>query len=168
MPFPNAIFGLLVMSLLLTSPIAQPYAADASHQKLYPITKVTDADSLRSDEIRIRLHGIDAPEMKQLCQDKEGQSYRCGLQARTDLVTLIGKGAELACDHLDTDRYGRLVMRCYHQGLDISAALVRSGWALAYRRYAKDYIADEREAKARKAGMHQGRFDAPWDWRRQN
>ena len=168
MPFPNAMFGMLVMSLLLISPIAQTYAADASHQKLYPITKITDADSLRSGEIRIRLHGIDAPEMKQLCQDKEGRSYRCGLQARTYLVTLIGKGAELACDHLDTDRYGRLVMRCYHQGLDISAALVRSGWALAYRRYAKDYIADEREAKARKAGMHQGRFDAPWDWRRQN
>lgn len=168
MPFPLVIFAIFVMSIMVMSPSSQPSAADASHQKLFAITKITDADSLRSGEIRIRLHGIDAPEMKQLCEDKEGQTYRCGLQARNYLVKLIGKGAELACDHLDTDRYGRLVMRCHHQGIDISAALVRSGWALAYRRYAKDYIADERDAKMKNAGMHQGRFEAPWDWRRQN
>ena len=46
--------------------------------------------------------------------------------------------------------------------------MVRAGWALAYRRYASDYIADEQEAKAANRGLWAGRFEMPWKWRRNN
>ena len=59
-------------------------------------------------------------------------------------------------------------MRCYHKGVDIGAGMVRAGWAVAYRRYSKDYIADEQQAKSQKKGMWAGTFTLPWQWRRDN
>ena len=40
------------------------------------------------------------------------------------------------------------------------------GWALAYRRYSRDYINQEKQASTSKVGVWQGSFIAPWDWRR--
>ena len=45
---------------------------------------------------------------------------------------------------------------------------MRSGWALAYARFSHDYDADEKAAREAKAGMWQGAFIAPWDWRVRN
>jgi hypothetical protein len=42
---------------------------------------------------------------------------------------------------------------------------VRSGWALAFKRYSQDFIADEDYARESKAGLWAGAFIAPWDWR---
>lgn len=44
--------------------------------------------------------------------------------------------------------------------------MVRQGWALAYRRYSKDYVGDENEAQAARRGMWAGEFEKPWEWRR--
>ena len=52
------------------------------------IARVIDGDTLAISGARIRLHGIDAPESRQLCQ-KDGQSYRCGQQA-TVALKLVG------------------------------------------------------------------------------
>ena len=46
--------------------------------------------------------------------------------------------------------------------------MVRNGWALAYVRFSHDYDADEKAAREAKAGMWQGAFIAPWDWRVRN
>ena len=154
---------LFLIGLLSLVPLAVS-ASEIGQRDMFTITKITDGDSLRAGDIRIRLHGIDAPEIKQLCSHKG--PYPCGRQSHQFLVDMLGSGAELICDHLDTDRYGRLVMRCYHRGLDIAAAMVRSGWALAYRRYASDYIADEADAKRHKRGMWAGEFQTPEAWRR--
>ena len=144
-------------------------AADSDQNKgSYLITKVTDGDSLWAGDLRIRLHGIDAPEMRQNCTDKIDKSYKCGIAARNHLLGLIQPPAELQCQQLDKDRYGRLVMRCYKAGIDINAAMVRAGWAIAYRRYAKDYIAEENQAKALKKGLFAGKFQTPEQWRREN
>ncbi|WP_171257620.1 thermonuclease family protein, partial [Acinetobacter baumannii] len=66
------------------------------------------------------------------------------------------------------DRRGRTGARCEVGGEDIQKWLVRSGWALAYVRLSKDYEADEAAAREAKAGMWQGAFIAPWDWRVRN
>ena len=34
------------------------------------VTGVTDGDSLKADRLKLRLHGIDAPESKQKCADR--------------------------------------------------------------------------------------------------
>ena len=44
--------------------------------------------------------------------------------------------------------------------------MVREGWALNYERYSKGaYIADQQEARSRRAGLWQGQFIPPWQWR---
>lgn len=44
--------------------------------------------------------------------------------------------------------------------------MVRAGMALAFTRYAADYVNDEAAAKAARAGLHgQTGCAAPWDWR---
>ena len=44
--------------------------------------------------------------------------------------------------------------------------MVKSGWALAYRKYSKKYVKDEARAKLNNAGMWSGKFMVPWKWRR--
>jgi len=144
------------------------FCAESSSSKMLTITKITDGDSLRAGDIRIRIHGIDAPEMRQICHDKQGDAYHCGVTARDYLASALGDKAVLRCEHLDTDRYQRFVMRCYHRGIDIGAGMVRAGWAVAYRRYAKDYISDEAEARAAKRGLWSGKFQKPEEWRKLN
>lgn len=145
------------------------FAADSVQASdSYLITKVTDGDSLRAGEIRIRLHGIDAPEMKQICEGADGGSYHCGMASRDHLIALLQPPTELRCQTITKDRYGRFVMRCFKAGIDINAAMVRDGWAVAYRRYSKDYIADENHAKALNNGLFAGSFQKPEQWRRQN
>ena len=140
--------------------------AESGSSRRMTITKITDGDSLRAGDIRIRIHGIDAPEMRQICYWPD--AYQCGVAARDYLASALGDGAVLRCEHLDTDRYQRLVMRCYHRGVDIGGGMVRAGWALAYRRYAKDYITDEAEARAAKRGLWAGTFQTPEAWRKDN
>lgn len=132
------------------------------------VTKVVDGDSLRSGPLKIRLHGIDAPERKQTCRTAGGVEWPCGTAATDTMKTIIGTTPQLACTLIDVDRYGRLVMRCRADGADIAETLVAEGLALAYRRFSEDYVAAERAAERAKRGMWQGRFETPWDWRRQN
>lgn len=132
------------------------------------VTRVVDGDSLRSGPLKIRLHGIDAPERKQTCKTEGGDDWPCGSAATRAMGEIVAATPRLACTLLDVDRYGRLIMRCHAAGTDISEALVSRGLALAYRRYSNDYVAAEELAASEKRGMWQGRFEPPWDWRRKN
>ena len=132
------------------------------------VTKVSDGDSLRSGKLRIRIFGIDAPELKQQCQDQNGTAWACGLAARQQLENLLDADKLLHCELRDVDRYGRLVMQCFRGTVDIGAAMVRSGHALAYRSFSQLYVADEQHASSARNGVWQGSFQPPWEWRRQN
>ena len=132
------------------------------------ITKVSDGDSLRSGNLRIRLFGIDAPELKQQCADQNGVLWSCGAAAQQQLNDLIGTSKDLQCYLRDVDRYGRLVMQCFSGSTDLGAAMVRSGHALAYRDFSDLYIAEEKQAKTALIGVWRGTFSPPWEWRRHN
>ncbi|MFZ2158763.1 MAG: thermonuclease family protein, partial [Bradyrhizobium sp.] len=77
-------------------------------------------------------------------------------------------GKSWTCHTKQTDRRGRQVARCEVGGEDIQKWMVANGWALAYLRFSNDYEADEKAAREAKAGMWQGAFIAPWDWRVRN
>ena len=132
------------------------------------ITKVSDGDSLRSGNLRIRIFGIDAPELKQRCQEQNGVSWPCGLAAHRKLESLIGTDKTLQCALRDVDRYGRLVMQCFEGAVDIGAEMVRSGYALAYRAFSQIYTTEEHHARSAQRGVWRGTFLSPWEWRRQN
>ena len=44
--------------------------------------------------------------------------------------------------------------------------MVRNGWAIAYRYYSDDYIVQEEEAKQKKLGIWQGKFEEPYLFRK--
>ena len=125
-----------------------------------------DGDTLEIRGQRIRLHGIDAPESGQSCEDEHGKSYRCGQRATLALADLIGRDT-ITCWQTDIDqRYGRIVAVCHLGGLDLNAWMVGAGHALAWRKYSWDYVAAETLARRDRKGIWAGRFVDPWDWRR--
>ena len=130
------------------------------------ITHVSDGDSLRSGNLRLRLFGIAAPEKKQKCTNEDGRQWDCGIAAQKALKRLVESVPKISCDLMDIDRYSRLVMRCYAGETDVAAALVREGLALAYRQYSALYSMDENAARITKTGMWGGSFTKPWTWRR--
>ena len=116
---------------------------------VYTSLKIIDGDTIILNSEKIRFYGIDTPEKKQKCKDKNGLSYPCGLVATNELKKIIISG-KLFCQKKTTDRYRRSISTCYVNGVDISSLMVKNGWALAYRKYSKDYIDEENEAKEKK------------------
>ncbi len=127
--------------------------------------KVIDGDSLRLAGTEIRLYGIDAPEARQVCTARNGSPYSCGRQAARALRRLVA-GGDIACAVETLDRYGRSVSVCMAGKANINLEMVRSGWAVAYRGIAQDFIAAEEAARAARRGLWQGLFDRPADWRK--
>ncbi len=125
--------------------------------------QVTDGDTIRIGEARIRLKGIDAPEMEQRCS-RAGRSYACGETSRRVLIDLVS-GQIVRCRATGRDRYQRILARCTVNGRDIGARLVEDGWAVSYGR---DYEPEETRARSRSAGLWEGDFERPQDWRRQH
>jgi endonuclease YncB( thermonuclease family) len=96
-----------------------------------------------------------------------GERWRCGQQASFALADRIER-ATVRCEQRDVDRYGRIVAVCFKGAEDLNCWMVANGWAVAYRRYSLDYVADEDEAHHRQINIWSGEFEMPWDWRRQN
>jgi endonuclease YncB( thermonuclease family) len=140
------------------------YALFAQAQ-LVGIPSVIDGDTLEIRGIKVRLYGIDAPEMGQLCTDAKGQRYRCGAKAANELANFIARRT-VSCTRRSTDRYGRMIAVCFLGKTNLNEWMVQQGWALAYARYTSAYVAAQRQAVANRRGLHQGSFEAPWDWRR--
>jgi len=149
-------------SILLALLPAIAQAADISG-----VPKIREGDQVQIGNHRIRLGGIDAPAVDQLCLNTNGERWTCGVAARDELIKRFG-AKSWTCHARATDRRGRTVARCSADGQDIQKWLVSSGWALAHAHLSRDYEADEKAAREAKAGMWQGAFIAPWDWRVRN
>ncbi len=142
-----------------------PVLAEAAD--IVGVPKVREGDQIQIGNTRIRLGGIDAPAVDQLCLNNSGERWTCGVAARDELIKHVG-AKNWTCRPRTTDRRGRTVARCEVDGEDIQKWLVSNGWALSYTRVSRDYDADEKAAREAKAGMWQGAFIAPWDWRARN
>ncbi len=126
--------------------------------------RIIDGDTLEGAGQRIRLHGIDAPEGRQLCR-RDGEPWHCGKDATSALKALIGN-RPVSCEELDRDRYRRIVAKCMVGRTDIGGWMVTEGWALAYRRYSIDYVPHEAKARMARKGIWRGDFMPPWKWRK--
>lgn len=152
-----------VAALILIATLAQPVTA-AVAENITGVPSVIDGDTIDIHGQRIRLHGIDAPESKQICVSG-GEKYRCGQRAALALSDRIGRGS-VTCEAKDTDRYGRVVAVCFKGQEDLNGWLVSEGLAVAYRRYSQVYVTHEVQAKSMPLGLWAGEFVMPWDWRR--
>ncbi len=145
---------LLVIAVLLG---AQPALAGT------PAT-VIDGNTLVVAGARLRLYGIDAPDLDQPCRLR-GRTQACGVIARAALMDLTA-GAELDCEMRGRDAAGRTLATCTAGGYDIAEGMVYTGWALALDGAPARYHTVERQAEAARRGLWLGQFTAPSEWRR--
>ena len=139
-------------------------AALAAGEAITGVPRIVDGDTIRLGETRIRLHGIDAPETDQRCNAADGGTWACGTEATRELASMLA-GAEVTCEPITRDRYGRTVARCLLGELDIEAEMVRRGLAWAFVKYSRDYVAQEAEARAAHRGIWQADTQTAWDFR---
>jgi endonuclease YncB( thermonuclease family) len=89
--------------------------------------EITDGDTLRCHGQRIRLIGIDAPEMPGSCRPGRQCVVGDPHAARAYLVSLTRTTVE--CRPQGQDRYGRTLARCSANGADLSCAMIQAGHA---------------------------------------
>ena len=125
---------------------------------------VTDGDTIRIGDERIRFSGIDAPEIKQTCIYQEIE-FKCGEFSKNLLIEKISN-QEVSCIRENTDQYGRTLAECFVGKESLSSYLVREGYAFAYRKYSDKFIPDEEYAQSKGNGMWSMDFMFPWDFRK--
>ena len=126
--------------------------------------KIVDGDTIVLNGEKIRFSGIDTPELKQTCMNGDEKIF-CGKTAKILLIKKIGNETP-ECISEGKDAYKRTLAECFINGESLSAFLVRSGYAFAYRKYSKKFIKDEEFAKENKLGMWSMKFQYPWDFRK--
>lgn len=90
-----------------------------------------DGDNIRCAGIdrSMRLYGIDAPEMPGACRPGRRCTPGDPYAARDELRALTD-GRRVSCVQRDTDSYGRPVVQCEADGVDLSCAMIASGHAV--------------------------------------
>jgi endonuclease YncB( thermonuclease family) len=132
------------------------------------VVAVHDGDTItlknESGQKKIRLAGIDAPELS--------QPY--GTESRATLrESVLGKQVQV--ENTKEDKYGRVVGKLMVDEQDINLKQVQSGMAWVYREYVKElskedrvaYLEAEAQSKAVSAGLwRDSNAVEPWNWRK--
>ncbi len=126
--------------------------------------RVIDGDTIHIGKLKYRFFGIDAPEIKQICE-KDNTKIQCGVIAKNVLKNKIADKIP-ECIVKDKDRYQRLVAECFIGKESLSRFMVREGYAVAYSQYSKDFIEDEKYAKENKLGIWSMNFQIPSEYRK--
>jgi len=130
---------------------------------------VKDGNTIQLGEVIYRLDGIDAPELDQTCIDDQADPWTCGVEAREQLIKLIG-GRQVGCDDLGPDKTARKrhIGLCTVEGeaTSLNQELVRQGFALDFEPFAKGrFLQDEAGARDGRLGLWKGCFVAPQEFR---
>jgi endonuclease YncB( thermonuclease family) len=155
-----ALAGVLAWGILLFI----PDSSTAARNGLEGAARVVDGDTLDIAGERVRLEGIDAPEMAQSCPRRFIGSWACGKAAARALEELVA-GHEVGCQSHGTDKYGRMLGVCFVAGRDINAEMVREGHAWAFVKYSTSYVGEEARARALRIGIWQGDAEPAWVYR---
>ena len=94
--------------------------------------RIIDGDTIHCGDRKVRLYGIDAPELPGHCRPGRKCTPGDPYASTANLERLAGSGS-LQCAERDTDAYGRTVARCQAGGTDLSCGQINGGFAA--RRY---------------------------------
>ena len=116
------------------------------------VTRIVDGDTIECRPgVRVRLIGMDTPEMSQA---------PFGRQTRDTLAALlpVGSRAQLELDVEQRDRYDRVLAYVWFDSLLVNWWLVRDGWAVLATyppnvRYVDWYVAAQDSARAERRGL---------------
>ncbi len=163
----------VALALLVAGTLLRPAPLPAATRTVSgKVVHVADGDTLTvaargRGAVKVRLYGIDAPEVRH----KETPGQRYGREARQALKALTFRRS-VQVKVVDVDTHGRAVGIVYEAGVNINLAMIREGWAWAYRRYlggpyASEFVGAEREARAKRLGLWQEYNPLPpWEFRR--
>ena len=132
-------------------------------QVIGQVVYVSDGDTFHvkiksGEKIRIRLEGIDCPEIT--------QPY--GLEAKEFVINNI-LNKEVRLHIVDTDQYGRKIAKVFFNGKDLAKALLENGYAWHYKRYNQetDMAELENTARTNKVGLwSEPNPVPPWEFRK--
>lgn len=144
---------------------------------LFGEARVIDGDTLLIQDVIAHLWTIEAPELAQTCEDKDGKAWACGEASRVHLEKLIG-GRTVACrPQGEQPRNGRWEGVCFVTDApcpddtgacasdltSLNLAQVTQGWATDFE---GQFMDNEADAQDRKLGIWAGRFESPAEWRK--
>ena len=167
----NLVLPLLILSFLCSNLVAGEVIFTA-------VSRVIDGDTieiLKNDEfVKVRLHGIDAPE----------RSQKYGKKATDTVIELLRPVNMITVNILDKDRYGRYIATVHtndedmvrvnsYGGIrgDVGLILVDKGLAWHYKKYSdsKELEAAEIYARTNKLGLwSEDDPTPPWEYRKKN
>jgi micrococcal nuclease len=153
------LLALLVVALVRTP---QGNEREVSQHEQWRVESVIDGDSIvalfhETNRVRLRLHGIDAPERGQAYY---GEAKDCLRQLLAGKISIVSNGM---------DRYGRTIAVVHANGTNVNCLMVEAGMAWHYKEFSDDsaLARGENIARARRIGLW-GKSSpvAPWDYRR--
>ena len=146
---------------------------NSQEKKIEGLAIIIDGDTIKISNQKIRLFGIDAPEINQKCKKPFisfsfltlNKEYDCGVVSTNKLKKKIFN-KKISCLVTNKDRYGRFIGECFYKNMSINGWMVENGYAVAYLKYSKKFLMLENLAKNKKKGLWQGKFEKPWNWRK--
>jgi endonuclease YncB( thermonuclease family) len=159
--------AVVAISYFLHETKAPPSATAKGAELICTVKSVYDGDTLTAScpegEVKVRMFGIDAPEMGQEPWGDRSREALRGLLPRRDSVRLRV---------MDQDRYGRVVAQVVAGESDVGLEMVRQGRAVMYEQYNDSlaYRQAQAEAKQARRGIWEksGGQQDPATWRRLN
>ena len=160
-----------VIIILLSFLLALPSVSIALQFK---VKRVLDGDTIlvvwQNLEIKVRLVGIDAPEVGEK-KHETGQLY--GRKATKYLAKLV-LNKNVRVEEYGSDRYARMLGVVFVNGTNVNLEMVRLGLAEVYRgrlpRYFNPKIYQEAEAEAKRIGIgiwyFKDKYVSPMEWRK--
>ena len=148
-------------------------SSDPSYTIITGKPKVTDGDTIKINNKKIRFSGIDAPESfffgkKQSCI-LNNIEILCGNLSKEKLVEKIGNQIVKCKLEKNKDQYSRLIGECFINNESLSVFMVRNGYAFDYPKYSDGkFRKHEIYAKNFSLGLWQMQFEYPWIWRKKN
>lgn len=125
---------------------------------------VIDGETLEIENQRIKLWGVDAPDLGQICKNNDGAGYECGKEAAAALSRWLTELQPVHCQPRGNDNVGNIIAICYTStGDDIASWMVRNGYAVDWPKYSNGfYGVSEKQAQSNKSGVWQHNEAAPW------
>ncbi|XGQ70450.1 thermonuclease family protein [Campylobacter hepaticus] len=156
---PKKFFSILIFILVMI--FIQNFMIQTSSFEA-KVLKVIDGDTIEVKQdnkiFRVRLFGIDAPELKQ----------NFGNQAREALNKIV-KGKQVKIIYENKDIYDRIVAIVKLNDKDVNQFLVSQGYAWADVYYSGFYIKEQEYAKKNRLGLWKQKNPIePYKWRKHN
>ena len=135
--------------------------------------KITDGDTIKINNKKIRFSGIDAPESfffgkKQSCV-LNNVEILCGKLSKDKLIEKIGNQIVNCKIEKNKDQYSRLIGECFLKNESLSVFMVKNGYAFDYPKYSNGKFKKYQVfAKKFSLGLWQMQFEYPWIWRKKN